>query len=203
MTERLASDLAGVSSGAPAGRDASDGVVDRAHVLRRVDELVRLVPDYPSPGILFRDITPLLADAEAFTSVVHAIAAAVEGPIDLVAGMEARGFLFAAPVAVALGAGVLPVRKAGKLPGPTASQSYALEYGTATIEVHPDTIPAGARVLVIDDVLATGGTAAATVALLERCGAVVVGLTFLVELEALRGRDLLGEYPIDVLVTVS
>ncbi|WP_426592077.1 adenine phosphoribosyltransferase [Cellulomonas sp. McL0617] len=167
-----------------------------------MEQLVRLVPDYPEPGILFRDITPLLADADAFADVIAAIAAAVEGPVDLVAGMEARGFLFAAPVAVALGAGVLPVRKAGKLPGPTASQSYALEYGTATIEVHPDTIPAGARVLVLDDVLATGGTAAATVELLERCGAVVVGLTFLVELEALRGRDLLGGRPIDVLVTV-
>ncbi|WP_155855963.1 adenine phosphoribosyltransferase [Cellulomonas sp. URHD0024] len=171
-------------------------------MLRRIDELVRLVPDYPEPGILFRDITPLLADAQAFAAVVDAIASAVEGPVDLVAGMEARGFLFAAPVAVALGAGVLPVRKAGKLPGPTASQSYALEYGTATIEVHPDTIPAGARVLVLDDVLATGGTAAATVALLERCGAVVVGLAFLVELEALRGRDQLGGHAIDVLVSV-
>ncbi len=174
----------------------------RTDVLRRIDELVRLVPDYPEPGILFRDITPLLADAPAFAAVIDAIAAAVDGPVDLVAGMEARGFLFAAPVALALGAGVLPVRKAGKLPGPTASQSYALEYGTATIEVHPDTIPAGARVLVIDDVLATGGTAAATVELLERCGAVVVGLAFLVELEALRGREQLGGHPIDVLVTV-
>lgn len=194
-----ASNPTGASSDAPVGRA---GRRDRAAVLRRVDELVRLVPDYPEPGILFRDITPLLADADAFAAVVDAIASAVEGPVDLVAGMEARGFLFASPVALALGAGVLPVRKAGKLPGPTASQSYALEYGTATIEVHPDTIPAGARVLVIDDVLATGGTAAATVELLERCGAVVVGLSFLVELEALNGRDLLGGRPIDVLVTV-
>ena len=202
MTEQLASAPTGASSDVPVGRDGSVPTVDRAQVLRRVNELVRLVPDYPEPGILFRDITPLLADAEAFTAVVHAIAGAVEGPVDLVAGMEARGFLFAAPVAVALGAGVLPVRKAGKLPGPTASESYALEYGTATIEVHPDTIPAGARVLVIDDVLATGGTAAATVALLERCGAVVVGLAFLVELEALRGRDHLEGHPIDVLVAV-
>ncbi len=160
------------------------------------------MPDFPEPGILFRDITPLLADAHAFADVVRAIADAVEGPVDLVAGMEARGFLFAAPVAVALGAGVLPVRKAGKLPGPTVSESYELEYGTATIEVHPDTIRAGARVLVLDDVLATGGTAAATVALLERCGAIVVGLTFLLELEALHGRDQLGDHPIDVLVRV-
>jgi adenine phosphoribosyltransferase len=176
--------------------------VARADVLRRIDELVRLVPDYPQPGILFRDIMPLLADASAFSDVISEMAGRVAGPVDLVAGMEARGFLLAAPVAVALGAGVLPVRKAGKLPGPTASESYELEYGTATIEIHPSTVPAGARVLVIDDVLATGGTAAATVALLQRCGAEVVGLSFLVELEALRGRDLLTGHPIDVLVAV-
>ena len=182
---------------------STDALADRrAELVARIDGLVRLVPDYPEPGILFRDITPLLADGAAFAAVVRALADAVDGPVDLVAGMEARGFLFAAPVALALGAGVLLVRKAGKLPGPTASESYALEYGTATIEVHPDTIPAGARVLVIDDVLATGGTAAATVALLERCGAVVVGLTFLVELEALHGRDVLGDRPVDVLVRV-
>ena len=181
---------------------SSDGPVGRADVLRRIDELVRLVPDYPQPGVLFRDIMPLLADPSAFADVIAEIAARVDGPVDLVAGMEARGFLLAAPVAIALGAGVLPVRKAGKLPGPTASESYDLEYGTATIEIHPATVPAGARVLVIDDVLATGGTAAATVALLERCGAQVVGLSFLVELEALRGRDRLAGHPIDVLVTV-
>ncbi len=180
---------------------ASRGV-ERADVLRRVHELVRLVPDYPQPGVLFRDITPLLADADAFADVVAAIADGVDGPVDLVAGMEARGFLLAAPVAVALGAGVLPVRKAGKLPGPTASQTYELEYGSATIEIHPDTVPTGARVLVIDDVLATGGTAAATVALLQRCGAEVVGLAFLVELEALRGRDQLSGHAIDVLVAI-
>ncbi|MBO3085503.1 adenine phosphoribosyltransferase [Cellulomonas fengjieae] len=176
--------------------------VSRADVLRRIDELVRLVPDYPKPGVMFRDITPLLADAAAFAAVIAEIAARVDGPVDLVAGMEARGFLIAAPVAVALGAGVLPVRKAGKLPGPTAAESYDLEYGTATIEIHPATVPAGARVLVIDDVLATGGTAAATVALLERCGAHVVGLSFLVELEALGGRERLAGHPVDVLVAV-
>lgn len=191
MTEQLGA--AGTSSGVPASR---------ADVLRRIDELVRLVPDYPQPGVLFRDITPLLADAAAFADVIAEIAARVEGPVDLVAGMEARGFLLAAPVAVALGAGVLPVRKAGKLPGPTASESYELEYGTATIEIHPSTVPVGARVLVIDDVLATGGTAAATVALLQRCGAEIVGLSFLVELEALRGRDLLAGHAVDVLVAV-
>jgi adenine phosphoribosyltransferase len=185
------------AAGAPSGVPAA-----RAAVLRRIDELVRLVPDYPQPGVLFRDITPLLADAAAFADVIAEIADRVDGPVDLVAGMEARGFLLAAPVAVALGAGVLPVRKAGKLPGPTAAESYELEYGTATIEIHPATVPQGARVLVIDDVLATGGTAAATVALLQRCGAEVVGLSFLVELEALRGRDQLVGHAIDVLVAV-
>jgi len=174
----------------------------RVLLTRRIDQLVRLVPDYPEQGILFRDITPLLADADAFAAVVQEIVDSVVGPVDLVAGMEARGFLFAAPVAVALGAGMLPVRKAGKLPGPTASESYALEYGTATIEVHPATIPAGARVLVIDDVLATGGTAAATVALLERCGAEVVSLAFVVELAALGGRAHLDGHLIDSLVTI-
>jgi len=184
---------AGEPAGTPAGRAA---------VLARVDELVRLVPDYPQPGVLFRDITPLLADAEAFAAVVAEIAAAVEGPVDLVAGMEARGFLLAAPLAVALGAGMIPVRKAGKLPGPTVVEHYSLEYGEASVEVHPFTVPAGSRVLVVDDVLATGGTAAATVRLLEQCGAHVVGLSFLVELDGLGGRQHLGEHPIDVLVHV-
>lgn len=183
----------GALSGAPTGR---------AEVLARIDELVRLVPDYPQPGVLFRDITPLLADGPAFASVVDAIAAAAPQGVDLVAGMEARGFLLAAPVAVALGAGVLPVRKAGKLPGPTEVEHYELEYGHASVEIHPFTVPAGARVLVIDDVLATGGTAAATVALLQRCGAEVVGLSFLVEIVALDGRARLGDAPVDVLVQV-
>lgn len=184
---------AGALSGAPAGRAA---------LLARVDELVRRVPDYPQPGVLFRDITPLLADGPAFAGVVDAIAADAPAGVDLVAGMEARGFLLAAPVATALGAGVLPVRKAGKLPGPTAIEHYELEYGHASVEIHPFTVPAGARVLVIDDVLATGGTAAATVALLQRCGADVVGLSFLVELLGLDGRARLGDLPVDALVQV-
>ncbi|MDC7120824.1 adenine phosphoribosyltransferase [Cellulomonas fimi] len=184
---------AGALSGAPAGR---------AELLARVDELVRRVPDYPKAGVLFRDITPLLADGPAFAGVVDAIAADAPDGVDLVAGMEARGFLLAAPVATALGAGVLPVRKAGKLPGPTAVEHYELEYGHASVEIHPFTVPEGARVLVIDDVLATGGTAAATVALLQRCGAEVVGLSFLVELLGLDGRARLGDLPVDALVQV-
>ncbi|SFJ96318.1 adenine phosphoribosyltransferase [Cellulomonas sp. KH9] len=176
---------------------------DRAALARRIEALMRTVPDYPEPGVLFRDIMPLLADAAAFAEVVGALAGDAPGPVDLVAGMEARGFLLAAPVAVALGAGVVPVRKVGKLPGPVASQSYALEYGTAAVEVQPFTIPDGARVLVVDDVLATGGTAAATVELLESCGATVVGLSFLVELEALGGRAQLPGRFVDALLTVD
>ncbi|GIG20408.1 adenine phosphoribosyltransferase [Cellulomonas chitinilytica] len=185
----------------PAGEPAGT-LAGRAAVLARIDELVRLVPDYPQPGVLFRDITPLLADGEAFAAVIDQLAASVGGPVDLVAGMEARGFLLAAPLAVALGAGVIPVRKAGKLPGPTVVEHYQLEYGEASVEVHPFTVPEGSRVLVVDDVLATGGTAAATVRLIESCGAHVVGLSFLVELDGLAGRQQLGEHPIDVLVHV-
>jgi len=177
--------------------------VERDALARRIDALLRTVPDYPEPGVLFRDIMPLLADPDAFAEVVATFAADVPGPVDLVAGMEARGFLLAAPVAIALGAGVVPVRKAGKLPGPVATQSYALEYGSAAVEVQPATIPDGARVLVIDDVLATGGTAAATVELLEACGATVVGLAFLVELESLGGRALLPGRVVDSLLTLA
>ncbi|MFS0698705.1 adenine phosphoribosyltransferase [Cellulomonas sp. 179-A 4D5 NHS] len=172
-------------------------------LLARVSELIRDVPDFPSPGVGFKDITPVLADAAAFSAVVAEMAARVDGPVDLVVGMEARGFMFAAPVAVALGAGFVPVRKAGKLPGPTVSREYSLEYGSATVELHPADIPAGARVLVVDDVLATGGTAAATVELLEACGAEVVGLTFLVDLEFLGGRARLPGRRVEALLGVS
>jgi len=193
------------SSAAPV-RVRPDGTPARDEVVRRVHDLVRLVPDYPEPGVLFRDITPLLADAGAFAQVVATIADEVVarwGEVDLVAGMEARGFLLAAPVATALGAGVVPVRKAGKLPGPTASAAYSLEYADAEIEIHPFTIRPGARVLVVDDVLATGGTAAATVGLLRSCGAQVVGLAFLVEILGLAGRERLAGLEIDSVVTVD
>ena len=154
-----------------------------------LDRLVRDVPDYPNPGVLFKDITPLLGDAEGFRAVVDAMVVGYDpATIDKVVGIEARGFILAAPVAYHLGAGFVPVRKAGKLPAATHSESYALEYGEATLEVHTDAFDPGDRVLLVDDVLATGGTAAATRRLVERAGGTVVGLSVLIELSFLPGR---------------
>ncbi len=181
----------------------TDEVARDAALSARAAELIRDVPDYPNEGVVFKDITPLLADADAFAAVIGYLGARAGGQVDLVVGMEARGFILGAPVAMSLGAGFVPVRKAGKLPGPTLSASYDLEYGSATVEVHPETIPAGARVLVIDDVLATGGTAAATVRLIERAGGVVVGLAFLLELEFLHGRAALDGYRVEALLPVG
>lgn len=169
----------------------------------RCAALVRDVPDYPTDGVMFKDITPLLADGPMFAEVVEHIASYVQGRVDLVAGMEARGFILGAPVAVALGAGFIAVRKAGKLPGPTLAAEYELEYGSATVELHPSTIRPGDRVLIVDDVLATGGTAAATVKLLESAGAEVVGLAFLLELDALGGRERLAGVRLDSLLHVG
>jgi adenine phosphoribosyltransferase len=154
---------------------------------------VRDIPDYPQPGVVFRDITPLLADHVAFAGAVDAIVGHYgRGNIDKVVGIEARGFIVAAPVAYHFGAGFVPVRKAGKLPAPTYDESYELEYGAASIEVHRDAFRAGDRVLVVDDVLATGGTAAATVTLVERAGGVVAGVSVLIELSFLGGRQRLA-----------
>ncbi len=149
--------------------------------------LIRDVPDYPQPGVTFKDITPLLADAAGFAAAVDALAAGHDR-IDKVAGIEARGFILAAPVARRLDVGFVPVRKQGKLPGPVFAQTYQLEYGSATVEVHEDAFRPGDRVLMIDDVLATGGTAAATAQLIRRCGAEVVTLGVLIELGFLGGR---------------
>ncbi|MDA8392704.1 MAG: adenine phosphoribosyltransferase [Actinomycetota bacterium] len=152
-------------------------------------KLVRDVPDFPSPGIMFRDITPVLADADAFATVTSAIADRfVEKQVDLVVGVEARGFILAAPVALRLGAGFIPARKPGKLPWTVKSRAYDLEYGTAALEMHGDAIQPGDSVLIVDDVLATGGTAAAAVALVEDLGGSVAGLGFLLELGFLGGR---------------
>jgi adenine phosphoribosyltransferase len=162
---------------------------------------IRDVPDYPQPGVVFKDITPLLADGVAFGAVVNALAATY-GPVDKVAGIEARGFILAAPVACCLHAGFVPIRKKGKLPGTTFAQEYQLEYGTATVEVLTDAFAASDRVLVVDDVLATGGTARATADLVHRAGAKVVGIAVLLELSFLHGRERLADLPVRALVTV-
>jgi adenine phosphoribosyltransferase len=168
---------------------------------RLISTLVRDVPDYPQAGVVFKDITPLLADGKAFAAVVDALAVTY-GPVDKVAGIEARGFILAAPVATRLGAGFVPIRKQGKLPGATFAEDYDLEYGTATIEVQTDAFVPGERVLVIDDVLATGGTARATADLVQRAGARLAGLAVLLELSFLNGRAKLAGLPVSALLTI-
>jgi adenine phosphoribosyltransferase len=160
--------------------------------------LIRTIPDFPKPGIMFRDITTLLLDAEGLARCVERMTAAVSGPVDLVAGIEARGFLFAAALAVPLRAGVLLIRKDGKLPGATIAEDYALEYGTNRIAIHTDACAPGARVLLIDDLIATGGTARAAVRLLRKAGAIVSQAQFLVDLPDLGGADALRSEGIDV-----
>jgi len=180
-------------------------VVD-ADVADALERLIRDVPDFPKPGIVFKDITPLLADHAGFTAVVRALAAAGTGAdgrvVDKIVGIEARGFILAAPVALEIGAGFVPVRKAGKLPGETHAVSFSLEYGEATLEVHKDAIKPGERVLVVDDVLATGGTVAATCSLVEACGGEVAGVAVLMELSFLAGRGALDGSLLTVLHTV-
>ena len=161
--------------------------------LLRAEALIREIRDYPEPGILFRDITPLLADGSAFHATIEALIAPFIGQFDVVAGIEARGFLLAAAAGFASNTGVVPVRKAGKLPQPAMSIDYSLEYGTATIEMHADLEP-GTRVLVIDDVLATGGTVAATHEMLEALGYPVCGTTVLFEIAGLGGRERMGNH---------
>ncbi len=160
----------------------------------RLKDLVRDVPDFPRPGVGFKDLTPLLADADALGECVDAMADVYRGErVKHVIGIEARGFIFAAPVAVALGAGFVPVRKAGKLPWRVHTENYDLEYGTDTLEMHEDAIGPGERVLIIDDVLATGGTAAAVARMVDRVGADPVGLAVVVELAFLGGRGRIGQ----------
>ncbi|MGI8984500.1 MAG: adenine phosphoribosyltransferase [Acidimicrobiales bacterium] len=162
---------------------------------------IRDVDDFPTPGILYRDITPLLGDPDALRFTVDAIAEAFDGRrIDKVVGVEARGFILAAPVAYRLGAGLVPVRKPGKLPWRTTSEQYTLEYGVDSLEMHTDALAAGERVLIVDDVIATGGTARATADLVAGAGATVAGLGFLVELTYLAGREKLDGYDIVSLV---
>ena len=162
---------------------------DNAQLVASLKAIIRDVPDFPKQGIMFKDITPLLGDNAAFGAMIKHFADNFRGHgITKVLGIEARGFLFAGPLAMALGAGIVPVRKKGKLPYKTLSASYALEYGTDTLEMHIDAVKPGEKVLIIDDVLATGGTAAAVCALAEKAGATVAGLAMLIELEFLKGR---------------
>ncbi len=167
------------------------GRVDAAP-LARAESLIRSIPDYPEPGIVFRDITPLLADAAALGEVIDALIAPFAGRFDVVAGIEARGFLLAGAIATRAEVGLVPIRKAGKLPRPAASVSYALEYATATIEAHDD-LPEGARVLLVDDVLATGGTLVAGHQIVRSLGGEVVGSAVLLEIAALGGRAATGD----------
>ncbi|WP_374145532.1 adenine phosphoribosyltransferase [Sphingomonas sp. 28-63-12] len=160
--------------------------------------MIRTIPDFPKPGIMFRDITTLLLDPKGLATTVERMVAAVDGPIDLIAGIEARGFLFAAAIAVPLGAGVLLIRKDGKLPGATIAEDYALEYGTDRIAMHEDALVPGQRVLLVDDLIATGGTARAAIRLLKKAGAVVTQAQFLVDLPDLGGADALRGDGIEV-----
>jgi adenine phosphoribosyltransferase len=159
---------------------------------KTVQDYIRTIPDFPHKGIMFRDVTTLFADARGMRLCVDQLLAPWAGEeIDAVAGLEARGFILGGAVAHQLGCGFVPIRKKGKLPGSTFEQEYSLEYGTATVEVHRDALPAGARVLLVDDLLATGGTARAGISLLERLGAEVVGCAFVVDLPELGGRKAL------------
>jgi adenine phosphoribosyltransferase len=170
-----------------------------------VDDLrakIREVPDFPKPGILFYDITTLLKDAAAFRESIDLLARPFrDRPVDIVVGMESRGFIFSAPLALELGAGFVPVRKLGKLPAETISVEYALEYGTNTLEIHRDAILPGQKVLVVDDLLATGGTVNGTIDLVRRLGGEVVGLAFLVELSFLQGRERLRDYDLHAVIS--
>ena len=163
-------------------------------------DLVRDIDDFPTPGVVFRDITPLLGDGDGFVRAINELADRFDGMrADRVLGMEARGFIIAAPVAYRMGAGFVPVRKAGKLPWAVVREEYSLEYGRDKLEIHRDAIHPGEQILVIDDVLATGGTAAATVRLVEALGGIVIGVGFLIEIEELEGRARLEGHRVEVL----
>lgn len=169
-----------------------------------LERLIRVIPDWPIPGVMFQDLTGVFADPEGLAEITADLAKPFAGQqIDVVAGMEARGFIVGATVAQHLGVGFVPLRKPGKLPGATHSVEYALEYGTAALHVHHQDVDAGARVLIVDDVLATGGTAKAAIDLIKLCGAEVVGLSFILALDFLGGHNLLGDHTIHSLKTIS
>jgi adenine phosphoribosyltransferase len=183
-------------TGATGETDApDDGLRDR------IERALRVVPDFPTPGILFQDITPVLADASLLAAVTHAMAEPwTDAGITHVVGVESRGFILAAPVAIALGVGFIPVRKPGKLPSRTVAREYALEYGSGRLEVHEDACARGSRLLLVDDVLATGGTAHAACELLESIGATIVACSFMVAIASLHGERMLRNHEIAVLV---
>jgi adenine phosphoribosyltransferase len=169
--------------------------------LEQIKGLIRDVPDFPQEGIVFKDITPVLADPIAFSTLIDLIVVHFgRGNVDKVVGIEARGFILASPVAYHFGAGFVPVRKQGKLPSETLAEEYALEYGTATLEIHVDAVRPGERVLIVDDVLATGGTAKATASLVERIGGTVCGIACLIELDFLNGREQLPGHELFTLI---
>ena len=171
-------------------------MIESRDVAQRLRPFIRDVPDFPKPGIVFRDITRLLGDAAALRTAVDEIAAAyASNGVDIVAGIESRGFILGGAVAIALRAGFVPIRKQGRLPGPTVSASYSLEYGDAVVEMHADALKPAQRVLIIDDLLATGGTAAAAASLVEQLGGSIVGIAFLVELTELGGARALAQRP--------
>lgn len=169
-----------------------------------INEAIRNIPDFPKPGIQFKDITPLLKDHTLYTETVDLLASRWTNNVpDYVAGVESRGFLFGAALALKLGCGFIPVRKKGKLPYKTIQQSYKLEYGEATIEIHSDAVNKGDKVLLVDDLLATGGTVLATAKLFEKLEADIVGMEFVIELAFLKGRDVLSKYNVNSIITVN
>jgi adenine phosphoribosyltransferase len=169
--------------------------------IEQIKGLIRDVPDFPEPGIVFKDITPVLADPIAFSTITDLMVVRFgRGNVDKVVGIEARGFIIASPVAYHFGAGFVPIRKQGKLPSETVGEDYELEYGTATLELHIDGITPGERVLIVDDVLATGGTAQAAASLVQRVGGKVCGIATVIELEFLHGRERLAEHEVYTLI---
>ena len=195
MTQSSKDFLSGVFSGVSRLRPVTPAA-------EHIQNKMLTIPDFPSPGILFRDLTPVFADGGAFRSVVDALVEPFAGRFEAVAGLEARGFLLAAAAAIDAGVGVLPIRKEGKLPGDVLRETYELEYGAATFEVSPHALPAGTRILILDDVLATGGTIAASVSLIERAGWQVAGIAVVLELEALNGRSKLADRDVVSLVRI-
>ena len=177
------------------------GMHDPKPTIAHIEKAIRNIPDFPKPGIQFKDITPVLADARLFAECIDLLTADFQaGMVDAVVGIDARGFIFAAAAALKLQAGFIPVRKKGKLPYSTHEQSYDLEYGQNTIAIHIDALKPGSRVLLIDDLLATGGTAAAAAQLVEKVGARILQINFVIELSFLKGRDRLSHYPLRSLV---